>query len=243
MKPKMYPVQVSQLIPLSPHLLRIVVKGSSLKRFPESKEGAHVKVILPNSDGSKPKMRSYTIRWFNSASQELALDFVINRHSGPATNWASQAKLGDQLSIAGPGQLKLSQFNHHSYLLLGDITSVNAINGYVPRLNPQAELRVVIAVPSRADIIELDYHAADNTHWYVEDEANISFAEQVQTIAAGMASDSHIFMGLEASQIRSLRPMLQQHLGFDRLNTFAVGYWKQGVDADRFGAQKKAAPL
>ncbi|MPW29058.1 siderophore-interacting protein [Agarivorans sp. B2Z047] len=222
MKPKMYPVQVSQLIPLSPHLLRIVVKGSSLKSFPESKEGAHVKVILPNSDGSKPKMRSYTIRWFNSASQ---------------------AKLGEHLSIAGPGQLKLTQFNHHSYLLLGDITSVNAINGYVPRLNPQADLRVIISVPTRADIIELDYHAAENTHWYVEDEATISFAEQVQTIAAGMASDSHIFMGLEASQIRSLRPMLQQDLGFDRLNTFAVGYWKQGVDADRFGAQKKAAPL
>ena len=65
----------------------------------------------------------------------------------------------------------------------------------------------------------------------------------MQTIAEGMASDSHMFMGLEASQIRALRPMLQQDLGFDRLNTFAVGYWKQGVDADRFGAQKKAAPL
>ncbi len=52
-----------------------------------------------------------------------------------------------------------------------------------------------------------------------------------------------MFLALEAGSIRALRPILQKELGFERLNIFAVGYWKKGVDADRFGAQKKANPL
>nr|WP_227006613.1 siderophore-interacting protein [Shewanella donghaensis] len=50
-------------------------------------------------------------------------------------------------------------------------------------------------------------------------------------------------MGLEARSIRSLKPILQDDIGFERLNTFAVGYWKEGVDADRFSDQKKINPL
>lgn len=242
-KPNLRSVQVAEIIELSSHLRRIIFSGTSLQGFPQGLEGAHVKVFLPSTGDEAQKMRSYTIRFFNPHTNQLGLDFVINRHQGPVTSWAKKAKVGDRISIAGPGLMKLTDFNHHSYLLVGDITSVNAINGYVPRFNPDAQLKAIISVPTRADIIEMDYDDSKNTHWFIEDESTITLEQQVQLIAKDLPKDSHVFMGLEAGQIRALKPVLQQELGFERLNIFAVGYWKQGIDADRFGALKKVNPL
>lgn len=241
MKPNIRMTQVAKVIDLSPHLRRIVVTGEALRGFPTGKEGAHVKVILP-SEG-EPKKRSYTIRSFDSEKLELALDFVVNRHQGPATLWAKNAKIGDSVGIAGPGPLKITHFDHQSYLLVGDITSVNAVNGYVMRFSPQADIRVIISVPTKEDIIALDYDPSITTHWHIEDEQKEGLDTCVATIAKGMAKDTIVFMGLEASNIRKLRPILQKELGFDRLNISAVGYWKQGVNADQFNLQKKVKPL
>ena len=242
-KPIIRLTHVSEVIELSPHLRRIVVTGDSLKDFPVGLEGSYVKVVLQQEGEYELKMRSYTIRFFNPKTSELALDFVVKRHNGPATNWALEAKVGDSIGIAGPGPMKMTNYDHHSYLLVGDITSVNAINGYVPRFNKEATVRAIVAVPTRGDIIEMDYDDSLNTEWFIEDEATITLEEQVIETARDMSKDTHVFLGLEARSIRSLRPVLQEDIGFDRLNVFAVGYWKKGVDADRFGAQKKANPL
>ncbi|SDK32443.1 NADPH-dependent ferric siderophore reductase, contains FAD-binding and SIP domains [Ferrimonas sediminum] len=241
-KPVPRATQVSKVIPLSPHLRRIVVSGDSLSTFPEGMEGGYVKVVLPEEGGER-KMRSYTIRAFDPKARELSLDFVINRHRGPATDWAATAVVGDRVGIAGPGPMKLTNYRHHSYLLVGDLTSINAINGYLPRFRADADVRALISVPTREDIIELDYDSSHNTRWIIEDESFEPLQQRVLDTARGMAADTHVFLALEASQIRALRAPLQEQIGIDRLNLFAVGYWKQGVDADRFGLQKRAAPL
>ncbi|WP_237485757.1 siderophore-interacting protein [Vibrio hippocampi] len=231
------------MIELSSHLRRIVVTGDSLADFPEDQQGSYVKVFLPQDESGEHKKRSYTIRQFDKQSHSLHLDFVINRHQGPATDWAKQAKVGDPVGIAGPGPLKLTNFQHHSYLLVADLTSMNAINGYVPRFPSGTTVKAIISVPTRSDVIDLDYDSSSNTHWHIEDETEQTLVELVTETATSMPQDSHVFMGLEAGAIRALRPVLQEQLGFSRLNIFAVGYWKQGVDADRFGQQKKAQPL
>ncbi|MFT6984790.1 MAG: NADPH-dependent ferric siderophore reductase [Psychromonas sp.] len=242
-KPTMRLTHVSKIIDLSPHLRRIVFSGESLKDFPVALEGSYVKVVFQHKGEKQLKMRSYTIRFFNPETQELALDFVVNRHNGPATHWAREAKIGDSMGIAGPGAIKMTNYQHHSYLLVGDLTSVNAINGYIPRFKKGANIRAIIAVPDRADIIKMDYDDSLNTQWFIEDEATTTLEEKVIETAREMAKDTHVFLGLEAGSIRSLRPVLQEEIGFDRLNVSAVGYWKKGVDADRFGAQKKVKPL
>jgi NADPH-dependent ferric siderophore reductase len=242
-KPTMRLTHVSKIIDLSPHLRRIVFSGDSLNDFPVGLEGSYVKVFFQQKDEKQFKMRSYTIRFFNPETKELALDFVINRHNGPATRWAREAKVGDSMSIAGPGPIKMTNYQHHSYLLVGDMTSVNAINGYIPRFKKRSDVRAIIAVPDRADIIAMDYDDSLNTEWFIENEATITLQEKVIEAAASMSKDTHVFLGLEARSIRSLRPILQEEIGFDRLNVSAVGYWKKGVDADRFGAQKKVNPM
>lgn len=84
-------------------------------------------------------MRSYTIRHVDEHTGALTLDFVINMHQGPATNWAKEARVGDEVGIAGPGPKKLDNYEHPHYILLGDLTSVNAIKSYVQHLPKNAK--------------------------------------------------------------------------------------------------------
>ncbi|WOT05401.1 siderophore-interacting protein [Shewanella youngdeokensis] len=242
-KPTPRYTHIADIIELSPHLRRFILSGDGLKDFPVGKEGSYVKLLLAQADGSEMIKRSYTIRSFNPDTNELALDFVVNCHEGPATLWAKQAKVGDNVMIAGPGPLKMTDYQQSSYLLVGDITAVNAVNGYVPRFSKDADVRAVVSVPTRSDIIEMDYDDSHNTVWFVEDEAQTTLEQTVTETAKNMANNTHVFLGIEAGHVRSLKPILQDELGFDRLNIFAVGYWKRGVDADRFGAQKRANPL
>ncbi|XQW83905.1 siderophore-interacting protein [Thalassotalea piscium] len=242
-KPNIRLTHVLKIIDLSPHLRRIVFTGDSLHGFPVGFEGGYVKVVINPTDPSQLKMRSYTIRSFDSDLLELTLDFVINRHEGPATNWALSAKIGDSVGIAGPGPMKLTDYNHHSNLLVGDLTSINAINGYMPRFKKDADSKAILSVPTRADIIELDYDESLNTKWFVEDEEKGSLEDLVIATAQTMSKDTYVFMAVEAGVIKNVRPVLTEEIGIDRLNVLAVGYWKKGVDAERFGEQKKAGLL
>lgn len=245
--------QVAAIYKLSPHLRRIILSGPELADFPTGQDGAHVKVLLPHIGDSLPNLdinganpalkRSYTIREFDAANRELVIDFVVNRHQGPFTNWAAQAKVGDYVGIAGPGARKLTNFNTDSYLLIGDITAVNAVNGYAKLTPPHADLRALITVPTRADIIAMDNTERIQLVWRIEDENPADIAECARTVAAEMQGNTQVFIGLEASQLRAVKSMLLDELEFKRLNIHATGYWKKGMDADRFNADKKRNAL
>ena len=245
--------QVVNTYRLSPHLQRVILSGPDLADFPSGQDGVHVKVLFPHSGDSLPNLdihganpaikRSYTIREFDAENKQLVIDFVINRHQGPATDWAAQAKVGDYVGIAGPGVRKLTDFTADSYLLIGDITAVNAVNGYAKFIPARADLKALVTVPTRADIIAMDGAEHLQVRWRIEDENPADIAEAVRTLAADMSTDSQVFIGLEASQLRSVKSMLLDELEFKRLNIHATGYWKNGMDADRFNADKKLNAL
>lgn len=240
--------QVAETHQLTPHLKRFVLSGDDLHDFPTDQDGAHVKIIFladgspvtPDNQQNAIK-RSYTIREFDANQKRLTLDFVVNRHQGPATQWAQQAKVGDQLTIAGPGTRKLTNFEAPSYLLIGDITAVNAVNGYAKFISSEASITAIVTVPTADDVIEMD--GAQQVHWHIEDQSTLSLEEFTRTLASNLSKDSQVFMGLEASQLRTIKGMLLRELDFSRLNMHATGYWKQGMDADKFGADKKKNPL
>ncbi|MBJ2136036.1 siderophore-interacting protein [Paraglaciecola agarilytica] len=254
MKPQVRLVKIIRIESLSPHLRRIVFSSEQLAGFPEGKEGAHVKVLVPHEGEKYPELafdaprpafkRSYTIRSFNAQTLELAIDFVVNRHDGPATNWAVNAKVGDFAGIAGPGAAKLTDFSQENYLLIGDLTSVNAVNGFAKYIPKHSTLKSVITVPTRSDIISMDAGEHLEVDWHIEDEATHSFEDMVEAAAKTLPNDkTHVFFGLEARSVRTIKGMLLHDLQYDRLNLFATGYWKKGIDADKFNRQKQAAPL
>jgi NADPH-dependent ferric siderophore reductase len=65
----------------------------------------------------------------------------------------------------------------------------------------------------------------------------------VYDVALKLPKDSQVFLGLEGSQLRAIKSLLLDTLEFDRINIHATVYWKKGLDADRFGADKKRNPV
>jgi NADPH-dependent ferric siderophore reductase len=251
LKPRL--TQVISVTDISPHLRRIVLGGDDLLTFPVGEEGAHVKVILPLSSGAlpnlsfddsnRPLMRSYTIQRYDAADNQLTLDFVVNRHQGPGTNWALSAKVGDALGIAGPEPKKLTHVNAACYLLVGELTSINMVRGFAKTIraaNAGATIYGFIQVPTAADItMDPESSRELNLQWLVEETQHSTLSEQVRGLAGQLPSDTQVFMGLEANEARRLRGILLNEIGLNRSDVRGTGYWKQGVDADGLAAQKQ----
>jgi NADPH-dependent ferric siderophore reductase len=86
------------------------------------------------------------------------------------------------------------------------------------------------------------------THWLVLNNG-ITAEQQIACLLdkleqfGDLPSDTHVFVGLEATQVRLVKQYLleQQQLPLSAIS--ATGYWKRNTDADTFGKQKQMQPL
>ncbi len=232
---------------ITPHLQRIIIGSDEFKEFSDismpSYIGNYVKVLLPkkgqsslNLDPKTAVMRSYTIRDVDSETGALTLDFVINMHQGPATDWAQETQKGDSLAIAGPGPKKMDDFSQSHYLLLGDLTSVNAIKGYLQQLPSAAKIDAFIHVPSKQDIIDLETTRPVN--WVITNTPNQAMEMALSNLSITTSLPT-IFMALEAGLVSQLKKMFDQKYAIPRYNIVASGYWKKGVNSERYKEQRQ----
>ncbi|WP_076417587.1 siderophore-interacting protein [Colwellia sp. UCD-KL20] len=239
MGPTMRMTQVLSVCDLTPHMKRIVVTGDDLSDFPENKEGGYVKAIFPNPEvnDKKPKlgmylgfrkwMRSYTIRFFDKQNLALTLDFAVNDHQGLASNWALQAKVGDYLGIAGPGEPKHTDLLADNHLFFGDITALPAIATTLEKLADNATGHAYIQVPSEEDIQPLKAPKGIKVHWLVTPN------KLTNEFLTGLASRGNnlkgtaIFIAAEASVVKQLKEYLNESCNYDKSRLYASAYWNK----------------
>src|SRR5690349_18525134 len=106
-------IRVTGVKQLTPHMVRVTFTGDDLAAFGWNGPAAHIKLVfpeegqaeppIPTPDGPRlPGVRTYTPRRFDPSVPELDVEFVLHGE-GPASNWASQAQVGQVLVVAGPG--------------------------------------------------------------------------------------------------------------------------------------------
>ena len=227
---------------ITPHLQRIVLGSEDFTDLTSDHIGSYVKVLIPKNGVADFNlktacMRSYTIQNVNKSNGAITLDFVINMHQGPATNWAKVAKVGDELAIAGPGPKKLENYQHSHYVLLGDLTSVNAIKGYVQQLPINAKIDAFIHTPNKADIISLD--STRQVNWLITTTPEIEMANALSTLQQH-EQPPIIFMALEAGLVRELKTLLTSKLAVPRTNIVSSGYWKKGLNSENYKLERQA---
>ncbi|MGJ8694073.1 MAG: siderophore-interacting protein [Thalassotalea sp.] len=239
MGPTMRMTQVLSVSDLSPHMRRIVLTGDSLADFPEHRESAHVKAIFPNpnSANKKPKlgiylgfkkyMRSYTIRAFDKQSLTLTIDFAINDHIGMASNWALQAKTGDYLGIAGPGDIKHTDLFAERHLFFGDITALPAIAATLEKLPDNAVGRAYIQIPEQKDMQSLIAPKAVEINWLITaNKLTDDFLTGLESNGENL-TDTAIFIAAEASVVKKLKRHLNNHCQYNKSKLYASAYWNQ----------------
>lgn len=219
--------RVAHIEQLTPKVKRIILTGQALSELHIQQPAQWVKVFLPNTT-SDMTGRAYTIRHFNSDTQELTLDIALH-HNGLISSWAETAAIGDEVYIAGP----LGGFNVPDIdswlLLLADNTGIAAVASILESLPLGVEAYVFIEVDNKAEQQHLETKANAKFHWIFKQE-------QRETLLDILKKDllpkipGHAWVAAEAATIRALRTQLIKEYKFDLANLQTAGYWKIGEE-------------
>jgi NADPH-dependent ferric siderophore reductase len=252
---KLRNVAVKKKYDLTPNMLRIILTGDELKDFPEGQESAYIKLLFVSST-TKPIMRTYTIKKFDLASLELTLDFVVHgvnndpiiqaEQFGPAISWANNVEVGEQITIDGPGPVKLIDSNADWFFFAGDMTAIPAISTNIECLPEGAKGHAVLEILTEADKYPIAAPKGINIHWVINNEPNQKNSVLLDAVKKikWLAGAPHIWVASEFDAMRSLRRYFKESFTEKKLTInhgqiYASSYWKMGDTDEGNKAAKK----
>ena len=254
-------LQVLRTERLSPHMVRIVAGGPDLRLF-EAKDATdmYVKIhfLHPGIDyaGSMdvaalraslpreqwPVTRTYTVRRFDAAAQELSIDFVIHGDAGVAGPWAASAVPGDRMIFSGPGGAYRPNPDADWHLFAGDESALPAIAAALDALPVQARGHAFVEVDTAADIQPLRKPDAVELTWVFRHGAtpDVSTAlVDAVTNCSWLDGRVDAFVHGEREHMKALRDVLFKQRGLERSQVSLSGYWAYGRTEDSFQAEKR----
>lgn len=197
-----------------------------------------------------PSLRTYTVRNWDAAAQELTIDFVVHGDEGIAGPWAASAKPGDELYVRGPGGAYSPSADADWHLFVGDDSALPAIAAGLAALPVGSTAVAVIEVGSAADEYPLVTNADLQLTWlhrddYVTDDAAESAITQAVRELDFPAGQVHAFVHGDAGFVRELRRFLRVDKAVPREFLSISGYWKRGLAEDGWRSAKRewSAPV
>ncbi|MFT5115465.1 MAG: NADPH-dependent ferric siderophore reductase [Parasphingorhabdus sp.] len=220
---------------LTPNMRRITLHGDALANFPTSSEGAHIKLLFEQSTFEKPVMRTYTIAQQRQTPNEIDIDFMLHSSKdgsshGIAAPWSRSVKLGDTISLFGPGLVSHINLNAKYFLLAADMTALPAMTVSLKTLPKTARGSVFIEILSEDDKQAL--RKPDNVEitWVVNDapgsEASPLYhaIEQAEWAAGKVAA----WVACEFKTMKKIRSYLKVERGIEKSHIYISSYWKKG---------------
>lgn len=222
---------------LTPHMLRLTLRGAELTALHTYQADDHVKIVLPDEDGTlrapvpndrqmldwpvpHPRGRDYTIR--RHTGDTLVLD-VVRHAGGLASEWLDALRVGDEVTVAGPPGGHAFRYTHDRYVLAVDATGLPAAARWLEDAPADAPVHLVVETDVLA---EHDYPLPRRERLevvrLVRDGDSSGLADAVAALDA--PAGTFLFAAGEAGDIRPLRR-------WPRELSSVTGYWKRGVVA------------
>lgn len=230
---------------LTPNMRRICVQGEALTDFPTDQEGGYVKLLFESAaDQDKPRMRSYTVRHFDVERCRLALDFVDHGDNGPASAWANGSKVGDRISLRGPGAKKLANPDADWFLIAGDMSALPAISVNLEQLPGNARGHAVVEVLAESDRQTLKHPEGMTLTWLINPNAgkgNPILAEHLCSLE-WLSGTPYVWFAGEFESMRSVRRHFCDKMGIDKRQMYISCYWKCGETDEGMKRAKRLDP-
>lgn len=246
-------VTVGRITELTPAMRRITFIGDELQGFYSASFDDHAKLLFPPQPGgelvlptvgpngmlfeegvARPIMRDYTPRRFDESRLELDIDFVL-QHSGPATDWAATAKVGDELGIGGPRGSFVIPTGFDWHVLIGDETAMPAIGRRIEELPLGSQAIVLIKTRDAASRIEFEGRCEVQTTWILDEPEQSQGAEPLERAVRALTlpadGEGYIWAAGEYAPIQKIREYLVKEKGVAKDRIRASSYWRKASPA------------
>ncbi|EPX2516938.1 TPA: siderophore-interacting protein, partial [Pseudomonas aeruginosa] len=161
---RLFNVELKRREQLSPALTRFVFGGPEVAEMKTLAADQRIKIFFPDASGQppslpggsewyqayrsveparRPPMRTYTIRALRAEQEEVDVEFVLHGENGPASAWATHARIGDRLQLAAPNRQYGDDPGGYEWkppagvrhiLLIADETALPAVAGILEEL-------------------------------------------------------------------------------------------------------------
>ncbi|MEU8709203.1 siderophore-interacting protein [Streptomyces sp. NPDC048565] len=229
-------------------LLRVTLGGPGTEGFEAHAPDEHVKLILPDPDGTlrlpepdgamlrwprpAPVSRQYTVRRYDPATGEIDIDVALHE-GGLVSEWASAARPGAVMHLAGPPGGLIVPHSYDRYLLVGDLTALPAIARRLEELPRSARGWAFVEVVDAAQEIELAAPEGVEVRWLHRGDRPVGADDALVRAVTGVTVPEgerlYVWVAGEAGQIKPLRRWVRDELRLEKADHDITGYWKRGV--------------
>lgn len=235
---------VKSIEDLAKNYRRIVFHSDDLTGFISSSFDDHIKLfiaedfedlIVPSitehglvfpEGKAKPAARDYTPYYFDAQTNCLTVDFVLHP-SGPAGEWASQAKRGQQMAIAGPRGSMVVPTAYDWHLLIGDETAIPAISRRLVELQTHEKVVVILELENDNLLSLLPEHPHAQVHLHIRTDDKSGLAQTVQSVSLP-SGNGFAWAAAESTVVKLVREVLVHFHGLSNDTIRASSYWRIG---------------
>lgn len=250
---------------ITPHYIRLTVGGEDVEVFKNATIGVNNKIFIapegcdkiylpefdfekrewaPMDNAIKPIVRTYTHRGIDLDKKEMYIDFVAHGDEGPASNFAINAAIGDELGIAMGGDASELYPIVDWYLLVGDATAIPVLGAILESLPKGVNVDAFIEVQSEEDIQDLKKEARLNIQWIVNPtpgQNSLLAANVIEAVKEKESNSSKFgYVAAEFSTVKELRNFLRKDCQWAREELNAYSYWKYGKAESASEADRRA---
>lgn len=242
---------VLRVADITPHVRRITLAGTDLKRFdcdslhvrllfpPEGlaapewpKPGRNGRPVWPPED-RRPAQRVYTIRRIDAAAGEMDIDFVMHEGPGIASGWAARARAGAIVGLLGPGGREMAPCDW--VLLAGDETAIPAMARILERLPEATRGIALIEAEDAREVQDLAHPPGIEIRWLfrngLEAGRNTLLGDAVMAVDWPDSGTTYAWLGAEEATARRIRTFWREQKGIDKTRCLAAGYWTHAAHA------------
>jgi len=238
-----FEAEVTAVSRVSPHMVRVAlggIRGLDGSRMPEggvSDEFFGLWVPGAGADALNGRVkRYYTVRRRRADAGELDVDLLLHG-TGPATEWAARAAVGDVVMFDSPRGHYAPPSDSTRLVLCGDATALPAIGRMLEERAEQDSsppASILIALDDRADAQLLPIRPGDDLCWCSPKDLVAGVRSRI-----GDDSRSYVWFSGEAADMRAVRAMLRRELNIPTARWMTMGYWRR--DSERWSARFEAA--
>ncbi|MCC6076535.1 siderophore-interacting protein [Pseudomonas sp. GCM10022188] len=217
------PVQVSRIESLGESFASITFSGEALADFHSAGFDDHIKFIFDSPAGEQVR-RDYTPRRFDVHKRELTIEFALHGE-GLASDWASQAKVGQSAVIAGPRGSMIVPLDYDWHLLVGDASALPAIARRLEELPAGSRALVLVEMADPAGRRHFDSRAQVELSWLDDAEQLVAAVEALEL----PEGEGFAWAAGEAAAMKRIRALLVEGKGHPKQAMRVAAYWRHGA--------------